>query len=518
MSKLKKRVPVCFVLTFVVLFFVVSPLLMPHSPIFDHGASETQCVSSKQDKTNNPRDDFGDKFVLCPGVMFPVERTDSGWPTFTKALERYAKFHKEKLKQLKNGESVKTLTWTCSQSKCAGLGDQLYRIEFFFLLALMSDRLFTVHWDEALEQSAKYLIPNEIDWTYFNPSKGMCKDKNPVFSINTCHFFDVTSPWGFGWTKKEFAEFGDVLFSSKQHITVTGSILAFVMYINKDSILDPGEKIVAGFEKLGLNDILVEKYPNETVHCGHKPFWYTLLHKLGIHHMMEIAKISGGSVIATEPWIEVSHVIFCYLFKFPQVLVTEVDKVSRSLGINDKKYVAVHLRTGFKGMPYEESYAARYMHRNWKFFEDTYIWDGIVAHGFELADKMLGSDSYVYLCTDTDVAKERFKKKYSDRLKVADLTRAHSAYSRIKCRSQNIAENGKSTLETPSRYNDPYMSMWIDFFLLGRAHAIVHGDSSYSVNACFLKPIPHLNHAWVMFDYKRKCIASYIGGNSICIC
>ena len=300
------------------------------------------------------------------------------------------------------------------------------------------------------------------------------------------------------------------------------------MFINKDSIMDPGKKITAGFEKLGLNDILVEQHPNETVRCGHNPLWYSMLHKFGAHHIMEIPEISSGRVVATEPWMQVSHVIFCYLFKFPQVLVTEVDRVSRSLGIDDNKYVAVHLRTGFKGMPYEESYITRWIHRNWKFFEDTYVWDGIVAHGFELADRMLGPQSFVYLCTDTDVAKERYQKKYGDRLKIADLSLTHSAHSRSKCESQDATstEDTKQTLETteaeqtpetPSLYDDPYVSMWIDFFLLGRAHAMVHGDSSYSVNAAFLRPMPNLYQAWVMFDDNRKCIASHLGGNSTCI-
>ena len=531
MYRVSKRVSIWVVLTFLLLFFLVSALLMPHSPILDLGG--TQCASSRKDKTSKPRDAFGNDFAVCPDVKFPSEGTNKGWPIFRKALERYAKFHKTKLKQLKQsflGEGVKTLTWTCSQAKCSGLGDQLFRIQYFLLLAMMSDRLFTVHWDEALDRSARYLIPNEMNWNYFDLSKGMCTDKDLVFSTNNCskNTFDITSMWGFGWTKEEFAHFGDMLFSSEQHITVTGRVVADVMFINKDSIMDPGKKITAGFEKLGLNDILVEQHSNETVRCGHNPLWYSMLHKFGAHHIMEIPEISSGRVVATEPWMQVSHVIFCYLFKFPQVLITEVDRVSRSLGIDDNKYVAVHLRTGFKGMPYEESYITRWIHRNWKFFEDTYVWDGIVAHGFELADRMLGPQSFVYLCTDTDVAKERYQKKYGDRLKIADLSLTHSAHSRSKCESQDATstEDTKQTLETteaeqtpetPSLYDDPYVSMWIDFFLLGRAHAMVHGDSSYSVNAAFLRPMPNLYQAWVMFDDNRKCIASHLGGNSTCI-
>ena len=532
MWKVKKRAPVWLGVIFVLLFFLVSPLLMPHSPVLDLDGNQCATISdkkTKKDKTTvtNPRKVFGDEFVQCPDTKFPTEDTNEGWPTFREALKRYSEFHREKLKQLKEsplGEGVRTLTWACSQAKCSGLGDQLFRIEYFLLLAIMSDRLFTVYWDEALERSAKYLIPNDIDWSYFDSTKGMCTDRNGVFSGKDCPktTYSCNSMWGFGWTKDEFAHFGDVLFGPEEHITITGDVKAYVMFINKEFYMNTGEKITAGFEKLGLHSILEKESPNDTVSCGHNPVWYTMLHKLGAHHFMEIPEVSSGKVIASEPWLQVSHVIFCYLFQFPQLLVTEVDQVSRSLGIDDKQYTAVHLRTGFKGMPYEESYVTRRIHKNWKFFDDVYVWDGILAHTFELADTMLGSDSPVYLCTDTDVAKERYQKKYGERIKIADLSLTHSAHSRSKCQQEIVESTEENTPEPsdapPSIYDDPYVSMWIDFLLLSRAHVMVHGDSSFSVNACFVKPISHVRQSWVMHDNDLNCVAAYVGNTTTCIC
>lgn len=532
MWRVSKRFPLCAAIFFVILFFLVSPLLMPHSPILDRGEEDSQCASNphkeKRTRDRNPRDVFRGEFASCPLVRFQEENSNNGWPTFREALDRYSKLHREKLKDLKNSSlsgGVRTLTWACSQSKCSGLGDQLFRIQYFFLLAMMSDRLFTIYWDKALERSAKYLIPNEIDWSFFEHSKGMCTDRNTVFSGSHCpqSTFSRSSMWGFGWTKDEFAQFGDVLFSDKQHITVAGDVKAYVMFINNDFYMYPGEKIVTGFEKLGLNNIIGKIYSNDTVSFGHGEVWYTLLHRLGAHHFMEIPEVSSGKVLASEPWIQVSHTIFCYLFQFPLVLMSEVDRVSRSLGLDNKRYIAVHLRTGFKGMPYEESYMTRLIHRNWKFFDDVNVWDGIMAHSFDLADRMIGTNSSVYLCTDTDVAKERFLKMYGDRLKVANLSLTHSAHSRSKCAGEEIIEaNEKLTPETreatPSIYNDPYISMWIDFLLLSRAHVMVHGDSSFSINACFVKPISYLGQSWVIHNNDRNCVASYMGGNITCIC
>ena len=515
-----------FTVNLVIGLFLVSPLLLSRAPILELTATrETEDCDSgaaQDDDANeivqSSSDILNANSVSCPNpglVSETISDTTESWITFSKTLKSYKKFHAEKLLQLKNGDSTaKTLTWACSQSKCTGLGDQLLRMQFFFLLAVMSDRIFTVYWDKGLKRSSKYLLPNEIDWSYFDQSKGMCSDDKTVFSGHNCAktTFDATSMWGFGWNKKEFTDFGDILFSSEQHITVTGWVKVYTMYIGNSSIFDPGEKIKAGFQKLGLSKLLMMDSQN-TVACGHKHFWYNLLHKIGAHHVMEIPEISSGKVLASESWLQVSHVIFCFMFKFPQVLVTEVDRVLQFLGIADKKYLAVHLRTGFKGMPYEESAATRWLHRNWKMFDDINTWDYILDYSFDLALQRIGPNSAIYLSTDTDLAKEKFVKKYHGRLKVMNSSATHSAFVRNKCEGhdQNAPETDQFS---PS---DPYMSMWIDFFLLGRAHIVVHGESSFSLAACFMSPVAHLNQVWYMHDDNKNCIASYIGSNSTCI-
>ena len=534
-----KRLYVLWLSLALLLFFVVlSKLLLAHSPILDpgdrDGAGEQSCepTAHRSDRLASsgtaPTIRKFQRSELCPDPYLLADvRTQNAsvarsWATFRKALETYKVFHREKLKQLKQESArgaevtVRTLTWSCSQAKCSGMGDQLFRIQFWLLLAMMSDRVFIVHWDEALQRSAKYLIPNEIDWSYFNQSIGMCSDEDSIMDLHSCvrTRFDSTSIWGFGWTKGEFDRFGDLLFSSEPHITITGRVIAQgVMFVGKESVLDPGEKIRKGFEKLGIADILHGRDPQDPVQCGHKSPWYDLLHSFGMHHFMEIPEMNNGKILATEPWLLVSHVIMCYLFKFPKILVTEVDKISKSMGIHNNKYLAVHLRTGFKGMPHEESFATLWYFRNYKMFDETYTWDGVLEYSFNLATKKLGSDSIVYLSTDTHVAKERYLEKYGNRLKVTNLTEIHPIYSRSKCEGQDSSKDDKS----PSVYGDPHVTMWIDFFLLGRADIMVHGDSAFSENACFYRPISHLNHVWFMHDKEKNCIASYLGRNSTCI-
>ena len=512
-ERTRRRVRVIwFILTIVVVFILVLALLQHRSPVESGGAGTSETKSRQCDVKQPQRKLLGEGSITCPQPYLDVvkgTRNSRGWTAFRKALKEYKKWHKEKLKVLKSdsaeSEEVRTMTFTCTKYWCSGLGDQLYRIEFFVLLAIMSDRLFTVYWDEYLTRSTKYLLPNEIDWTYFDETKGMCnvagnRKKSEHCSRTT---FDKPNRWGFGWNKDEFARFSEVLFSSEKHITVTGQIYCNIMFINKDSYLEPGQKITEGFEKLGINDILAG-LPENTVRCGHKDVWYNALHSFGVHHFVDIPKMNSGQLLATEPWIDVSHVIFCYLFKFPELLDAEVGKISKSLGLDKKRYLAVHLRTGFKGMHNEEDDASRWFNRNWKFFDDEHVWDCIVAHGFNVADMMLGPSSLVYLSTDTDVAKHRFLSKYGERLKVTNVSLAHSLKSTSRCENQHS-------------YEDPYISMWIDFLLLGRAEFMLHGDSSFSMNAAFFRPVPHLNHVWVMHDEDKNCIASYIGNMSMCI-
>ena len=517
-------------LAFIASFVVLSRLLLAHSPILDigdkHSCEDANRKVRSQNTINFMKIGNGES-VQCPDpYLFSAKigaQTSESWSIFRKALISYKTFHKKKLKELKkstSGEKVRTLTWACTQSKCSGMGDQLYRIQFFVLLAMMSDRVFTVYWDEGLLRSAKYLLPNEIDWSYFNHSKGMCTDDESVMSTHQCSktTFDATSMWGFGWNKDEFNNFAEILFGSEEHITVTGRVIAQgVMFVGKSSVLNTGERIQTGFEKLGIADILGRDPAalNDSVRCGHKSPWYNLLHTFGVNRIMDIPEMNNGQVLATEAWLQVSHVLLCYLFKFPKILVEEVNKIAKSMEIHDKKYLAVHLRTGFKGMPHEESFATRWYFRNYKVFDEAYIWDGILDYSFDLAKRINGPDSIVYLSTDTDVAKERYQKKYGSQLKVTNLTEIHPIYSRSKCEGQ--ASSGADDNNALSVYSDPYVSMWVDFFLLGRAETMVHGDSAFSENACFLRPISHLNHVWFMHDYSKNCIASYVGSNSTCI-
>ncbi len=434
----------------------------------------------------------------------PYENRED-WKTFTEALKKYKVFHKKKLKEFKAGGNVRMLTWACSQDRCSGLGDQLFRIEYFLLLSIMSDRVFTVYWDSKLKRSAEYLLPGEIEWDYFNASRGMCEDKGYC----SHHVYDTTSFWGFGWTKREFSDFGKILFSSIQHLTVTGQVLAYNMYIGNQSIMDPGEEVSRGLESLGLVSLLSEK-PNNTVFCGHRPLWYTLLHRLGVHKIMEIPRISSGDVQATSPWLYVNHVIFSYLFRFGEDLLSTFTEYQRSLGLHNKDYLALHLRTGFLGTADQEKWITRYIHCGWKFYCNLHHIDCIIKYSISLVKQTLGEDAPIYLSTDSQYVRDKIRSSFADaNIIFGNLTLIHSRMSH-KAKSCGIS-NAKSSLEG-------HLSMWLDYLMLAHGEVMMHSDSSFSGNAAFYKPILHVHNTYVLYDNDIGCLAAYNSGNVTCIC
>ena len=502
-----KRVQCTFtvrLVTIVIGVLTLMYLMYPYSPVLylDGRMTNTNCkakpkVISEKNET-----------APCPNVENPY-RDAQGWRIFESALKNYKTFHEEALRKLRSApkdESVRTLTWACSQKRCSGLGDQLLRIQFFFLLAMMSDRVFTIYWDEGLQRSTKYLRHNKINWSFFDENLGMCTDEKTTSCSQTT--YGCTSVWGFSWTKREFRKFGEALFSSEPSITVTGQVYVNTMFFGDESILDPGDLITNGLKKLGIKDILAEDRERGVYYrCANTGFWYTVMHTLGIHHLTEIPEINRGSYQVTGPWLYLSHVIFCYLFKFPRQLISNVDKLQKSLGIDDGKYMGVHLRTAFKGSPSEEDFFTRWHLRNTKMFEDKKVWACILDYAVGLSNSVMGPESVIYLATDSTEAKEWALQTYSKKIRAANLTLIHSAHSISQNRCQG-----------PNMVVDGYLSLWLDFFLLGRASFMVHGDSSFGVNAGFLHPTDHLRHCWILHDSDVGCIVSNIAGNVTCIC
>ena len=481
---------------FIVLFAVILVTML--GLYCSRNSGSLKCVTMEEER---PSSDTRSSISQEP-IDNPF-KDNKDWTTFVQALEKYRVFHRRRLQQMKESSdsdvNVRTLTWACSQDKCTGVGDQLIRIQYFFLLAMMSDRMFTIRWDEKLKKAVAHLVPKNIQWDYFDESKGMCSNTGPCSE----KIYDMTSTWNFAWIKKEFADFGEELFSSTRHITVTGRVVADGMFIANNSILDPGEKIRAGMQKLGVEQILAEAGVNDTILACHGSHWYDLFHMIGINYIKEIPALNGGFIQASDPWMYVSHTILTYLFAFSEDMLATATSYEKSLNLYGKDYVALHLRTGFFGTAQQEMYLIRLTKGGWKLFANKQHWRCFIEHTIDLRDRTLGPTAPIYISTDTHLVKEEVTKSYADKnIVIGTFEPTHTAKKHNTC----------------SRTDDS-LGLWLDFLVMGRAKKIVHPISSFSINAAFLSPILLENRSVVMYDSNKKCLAVFSAGREPdCIC
>ena len=323
-------------------------------------------------------------------------KSEQAWKIFHNALNRYKDLHKRGIKCLQSSErnNVKTLTWVFSRKTCnCGLGDQLLKIQFFFLLALMSDRVFTITWDVDLRHKTGDIEHNEINWDVFNTSVGnsiMC-GSHKSDSLCNHNEYASTSLFGFGWTESEYERFGEALFGQEKQITVLANVFVSAMFIGDKSLMRTGKMIEEGFQTLGVSSILdADRY--QGVHFTHGSPWYAMLQAVGLTKVLGILPMNNGHVLASESWVQLNHILFNYLFKFPTGLTTRVEEIKKSLGIDRQSYVAVHLRTGFEGSPQVDSLGTRLLFRNWKFFDQS-AWSCILAYSIQVADNFVGPNT-----------------------------------------------------------------------------------------------------------------------------
>ena len=334
----------------------------------------------------------------------PRESSSHGWQTFKQALEDYKHFHHQQLSVLKNmslfhlgnpqgyhltNESVRTLTWACEAPiKCSGLGDQFFRIQLVFLLAMMTKRIFIISWDKESQKTTKYLLPNEIDWSFFDRHIGM----------HTKHDVHVRRLI----TRDHYAKLFQLLNSSKPHVAMTEEpYVPFLRGYYKSIHGDPN--IMSGLNRLGLGDILSLS---------------------GSKYMKESSTFISGRILR-------------FLFKFSPDVLSMVEEVQKSLGIlRHQRYLAVHIRTGFLGNKYEES-----GHLNpLRVYRSNATWLNTLDCSLRLANHLIGPDSLIFLASDSYVVKDLISRRYGNRIRTANVTLQHVQY--IGNKRQDVRMDG----------------------------------------------------------------------------
>ena len=337
----------------------------------------------------------------------------------------YVSFHSRGIQQIKDGhsDSVRTLTWYCgSTNTCGGLGYRFQGMTVTWLLGMLTGRVILFKWeDESESVVSKYLSPHMVNWRY-----GDFKLKGSHVDLgNFVQYVRSDS-------NKNHAAAKIAVYYHNMMKALTGSIPHVQMHFNLLS---------------HLNELIFNLSPS-------KHF------KLPCGHISGIKLPSNGRFypVLTE------FVAIHSLFKLSDKLKSHLYNVQSQIRdiTHGAQYVAVHLRTGSFDDLYEPKIQKRTAHK-----ED---WAKAINCAIKQANKHIGSDSIVFLVSDSMEAKHLLSNEYS-RVKTFENKIVHVDMH------YNVSEDGM-------------LGIWQDIAILAQSNVLVKHVSSFSELAALMCGIP----------------------------
>ena len=184
-------------------------------------------------------------------------------------------------------------------------------------------------------------------------------------------------------------------------------------------------------------------------------------------------KRTGLDVLTNKDINEIFGIAFRYLFQMGKDLSLAVNSAEHLLGLDKKKYVAVHVRAGFAGSAHPEK------RRVAKILREREQWEQMLLCAVSMANVNVGSDSLIFLATDSKIVKDLAARMYGSRFKTLNVTLTHTR--RIELNIASI---------------EGLLSSLVDFFLLAQSYVIVKAGSDwingsgFSIGASQLCGIP----------------------------
>ena len=381
-------------------------------------------------KSTEEKEDFSHKNehpLVCDKIWENPEHSNKEWQSLESGLETYRRFHRQQLQKLKGRntssllQGVRTLTWSC-YDQCSGLGDQLHQITFALILSIVSNRVFIIHWEQQYK-AVQQLHPNQIDWT---PSYDIEDVQKNIASKRA-----IIPP----------SAVAERILSSNPHVHLSTEI--GVPFYRTFVRFKTVKTLECGLRELGLLDILRTESDR-----------YKLTFLLGL--------------------------LLRYLFNISHDIFSKLEQTQARIGLRDREYVAVHIRTGFFGSLLEET--GRFSRH--KVSRSKRSWEEIMNCSLTLAEKEYGKDSPILLATDSLVAKEWAMEVYGSKVITIDHTLYHSGHTH-PLREEN------------------YDGVWIDFLLLSKAGYLVRGSSGFSVIAGGLCSLPQFRQCTLTCACKQ---------------
>ena len=320
-----------------------------------------------------PQQNHSDNISLTPCLKAAKSRhTNVNYNTFKKSLQTYALFHSQQIEKIKSGDSnIRTLSYVCNNPvQCRGIGDQFYQIQQVLLLAIASNRVLFLDWDEISMKTFRHLAPNQIQWNF---KQKIINAKHVIKNINGM--------------KKCVQFMNDVNSDDQQHIIISTALRV-------------------PFTK-GLTQLF---------RCDE----HNILSRLSL------VKILGN--ISEEHKVPHSFQgeLIRYLFSFSQDVLRKVNEAQKSMSIFNVSYIGVHIRTGFYGTQYQENLGIDPRIFKMKIFRKEDTWYSTLNCSLRLSDKSPDKIP-LYLATDSYQVKQLATKQYGNRVKSLNMTLQHVA-------------------------------------------------------------------------------------------
>ena len=315
----------------------------------------------------------------------------------------------------------RVLAWHCRLHGCGGIGDRLRGVLSTFALALFSRRRFVMYWGAPNENL--YLRPNMINWD----------DKQAIDKIRQSKKNDTN-------VKKLYVDSVPFFFKRKT-------------WQSNLSIIQGDTPIVALATNIEVNSLL----SNYTT-TGQK--WI----KEGLNQ-------AGLANLSKRDLINLSGIVFRYLFVLEPSLINEVKSAMTVLGIDGIPYVGLHIRTGFDGSHTVKDDS------NIKCIKDRKKWMKALQCAVDRANKYTGNNSYIFLATDSHSVRDLAVSKFGLRFRSLDIGGFHIG----KMKQHHVITNEE---------DKGILSMLVDVILLARSYILVRWSSGYAHMAAVMCGIP----------------------------
>ncbi|XP_065896941.1 uncharacterized protein [Dysidea avara] len=316
-------------------------------------------------------------------------------------MDIYKDFHRAGIEKLHNGNSrnVRTLTWHC-RDECGGLGYRFKGIIVNLLLAIFSDRVLLLKWDKiSLENT--HLSPNMIDWQYHDYSLTGSSVDLGTFNVKAAN--------------------RKINYMKNWISIIAGDIIHLQMLYNRDKYLD---EMLSGIYSI-KKDVNVKNDVNERLKQ------MILAHKI----RLDLAQLAS----------------FKFLFTVGIQIQQLASDVLNKLNLQEKPYVALHLRTG--------EFDGNVIETKGRFSNSLDKWKHATECAIQQANNLIGPDGVVVLLSDNKEAKKMLSNEYHQ----------------VKVLDNQIVHVDKTAHLT----NSSMLDTWQDVLIMAEASLVIHGHSSF---------------------------------------